>query len=92
MIPVIFYCLLFLDDHAAAKAHAKREATLMADRKVCEHILGPAKGARFSGVGTGNKPHPSTCVPWENGSSAKILIADEEVERDGIYYRSRHWK
>ena len=79
-----------IDD--AAQKHAKREANLMAEHKVCEHLLGCAKGATFSGVGRSRNPKPSTCVPWEHGSRANRIIADAIVEKDGWYYRSRHWK
>lgn len=75
-----------------AQQHAEKEARLMAQRGVCEHLLGCAKGATFSGVGRSRSKKPSTCVPWEHNSKARTLIADAIVHRDGWYYRSRHWK
>jgi len=72
----------------AAQAHAEREARLMADRGVVAHILGPADGAAFSGVGASTRKEPSTCLPW-----ARTVIADAIVKgKDGRNYRSRHWK
>ena len=76
----------------AAQQHAKKEADMMAERQVCEHLLGCAKGATFSGVGRSRSPKPSTCVPWEHGSRARKVVADAIVYRDGFYYRSTHWR
>ena len=76
-----------------AQAHAEREARLMADRGVVAHILGPAKGARFAGVGASRKPEPTTCLPWNFDNPARTVIADAIVKgKDGRNYRSRHWK
>jgi hypothetical protein len=77
---------------AKAQAWAQREAEIMASRGRCGHFLGCAPGSRFSGVGMSSSPQPSTCVPWRYGSSARILIADAIVYRNGRYYRSRHWR
>jgi len=75
-----------------AQAHALREAKIMASRGRCAHYLGCAPGARFSGVGMSTNPNPRTCEPWRYGSSARKLIADAIVYRNGRYYRSRHWR
>ena len=77
----------------AAQAHAEREARLMADRQVVAHILGPAKGARFTGVGASSSAEPTTCLPWNFGNPARTVIADAIVKgKDGRNYRSRDWK
>jgi hypothetical protein len=76
-----------------AQTHAEREAKMMADRRICSHLLGVAPTARFSGVGRSTHPQPKTCLPWEHGSGARQVIADATVRgSDGFYYRSRHWK
>ena len=77
----------------AAQAHAELEARLMADSGIVAHILGPADGAAFSGVGASTRSEPSTCLPWNFGNSARTVIADAIVKgKDGRNYRSRHWK
>ena len=77
----------------AAQAHAEREARLMADRGIVAHLLGPANGAKFTGVGASSRAEPSTCLPWNFGSTARTVIADAIVKgKDGRNYRSRHWK
>lgn len=81
------------DIDPVAQAHAEREARLMADRGIVAHILGPADGAAFSGVGASNLSEPTTCLPWNFGNSARTVIADAIVKgKDGRNYRSRHWK
>lgn len=94
MIELFFASLMFVDGgfDLRCQEHAKREALLMADRKVCEHLLGPGPNAKFSGVGVSNRPNPKVCLPWEHGSKAKTIIADATVERNGWFYRSVHWK
>lgn len=72
--------------------HAQREARMMADRQQVGHFLGCCKGAKFSGVGKSRDPYPKTCYPWEHNSSARKIIADAIIHRDGWYYRSTHWK
>lgn len=84
--------LSVLNDITPQQRHAEREAELMAKRKVCEHLLGPASGCRFSGVGRSRNPKPKTCLPWEHGSPARKVVADAIVYRDGFYYRSTHWR
>jgi len=64
----------------------------MAEKNVCEHILGCAPNAKFSGVGRSKNPYPKTCLPWEHGSNATKIIADAIVHKDGWYYRSTHWQ
>lgn len=92
MLSFFLQSILMFDQNIEARLHARREAILMADRNVCEHILGCAAGATFTGVGRGTSENPSTCVPWEHGSRARILVADEQIEKNGMWYRSRHWK
>ena len=94
MIDVLIAAVLFVDGgfDLVAQRHAEREASLMAERRVCEHLLGVAPNAKFSGVGISTNPQPKVCFPWEHGSNAKTLIADAIVERDGMFFRSCHWK
>ena len=90
MFIVILFAMLVGSN--PSQAHAQREARMMADAKVCEHLLGCAPDASFSGVGRSMNPYPKTCLPWEHGSDARKMIADAIVHRDGWYYRSTHWK
>ena len=94
MIEILIFALLFVEGDVDAKAqrHAEREASLMAERRVCDHLLGVAPNANFSGVGVSTDPEPKTCYPWEHGSNAKTVIADAIVERNGLFFRSTHWK
>ena len=94
MIEILIAALLFVDSgfDITAQKHAEREASLMAERRVCEHLLGVAPNAKFAGVGVSTDPKPKTCYPWEHGSNAKTVIADAIVERNGLFFRSTHWK
>ena len=86
---LIFILATYTDDY---QGHAMREARMMAEAGKCEHLLGCAPTAKFSGVGRSKHPYPKTCLPWEHNNKARRVIADAIVHRDGWYYRSTHWR
>ena len=89
---ILFFILAFIPCRDVDQMHAEREARLMAEQNVCDHLLGCSPKATFSGVGRSKSSEPKTCLPWEHGSDATEVIADAIVEKDGWFFRSRHWK
>jgi hypothetical protein len=69
---------------------AQREANLQAARGRMGHLMGCSPNARFSGVGMSSNPNRvPTCTP----RSRMTLIGDATARgRNGMYYRSRHWR
>lgn len=72
------------------QAWAQREANLQASRGRMGHLMGCSPNARFSGVGMSSNPNNvPTCTPRRR----MTLIGDATARgRNGMYYRSRHWR